>query len=913
MANRFLSTMKQSRVSKAVETLNQLHRNTPSKKFSKDMEKFATSKNYNLDIFIEGISLFTEIANRSSDQRKEYYGSPLFGLHYSNDLMKLWNSSSSVPIKAYQIQHICPPDWDYELGDGYITLIYRGDSPSSGLNKLLQGPTIIDCGMFCQLSIWFGIRYMLGNEPFNQVFSHSPFYLTQFVYNSIKIPTAPYNGNPLHPFFTKGGLQNQSTSRISITHVYNHKLYQLKHPGGSYGGDNCLVIDNRYTIFDPTLEVTSNLSRQDVEQLLLEALNAPQDICDKDRLALYAEGNSRSENPKLNMSYGELIRKSDELATFEAKEITLDSSATTLHIQFDFEKFCAWVNQIKNPDFSYVIYYPLRSEQLKVPSSLIEQIPYENKATMSFSTFIVQEPIQIKMHAIAKKFCLDIMSMRSACTILTGQAGIGKTASAVSCAKELSSRGKRIIWISEVMVKGWTEQARSMEDLNACQDKIRMLLTSQPDVVFLDDNNLIGYAGKVLLEELYAWYVNYPNKGLFITSNEKISFKDCYGAQLDGAYHFPPFPGYTSPQYINMISHSGLSGKSMRLTPVSTIMAFSDEERITALVNYCRGASVGIIVSSEVYQAQKYQLPNVELVPAFPEGIFNPMTKSLISNGKLGPTYNDLTPEQKKYTKRFPVNKNKFINGRIIMTDEYWYTGINVRTFERTNCNVIAVELLHATHYSGKDIINKDCLDQLLRVINYAYDSGGRKIILVNKTKFSHSEMLDKIKEDIPKREKERTLARIDALFFSPELVTATYQEESPRQEQKATTYQSQGGTAFPYVLSPAVYFSLFSSPFSDENNSVLLSLQLLELIACVHIKCKQTREAITYQPPKAIMYQPPKAIMYQPPKAITYQPQIISLFRPPASDKNNSMPQNDNTSSSHQHENLLVARANPS
>lgn len=258
--------------SKAIEYLRQLHAETPSDKFVRCLSSLATGKKYSLEVFIAGVETFTQIANLSPSERAAFYGNSFAGLYDNNDLAKLWNRSSSETIEAYRLNLICPHEWDYQLEDCYQTLVYKGDKPSAALDKLLQGPTVIDCGMFCQLSIWFGIRYMLGDDVFNDLFGRTPFYLTQLVYNPIESPFKPYTGNPLYPFFQQDSSEQEKTSDVYITHVKNHEHYQLKHPGGNYGGDNCVVLRGTYTIFDTMLENTSGLNRNDIKRLLIRAL-----------------------------------------------------------------------------------------------------------------------------------------------------------------------------------------------------------------------------------------------------------------------------------------------------------------------------------------------------------------------------------------------------------------------------------------------------------------------------------------------------------------------------------------------------------------------------------------------------------------------------------------------------------------
>src|SRR4029077_8242019 len=155
-----------------------------------------------------GVKKFITLANSNpldnplSPGRKAFYGDIYSGLHYNNDLVKLWNAShiDKEPLKASHVATLAPFQWDYTLQDSFRILIYKGHQPAQALDELVKGPTVIDCGMFTQLCFWFGIRYILGNERFNQRFGRAPFFITQRVYNDIEHSNEPYLGNPLYSF-----------------------------------------------------------------------------------------------------------------------------------------------------------------------------------------------------------------------------------------------------------------------------------------------------------------------------------------------------------------------------------------------------------------------------------------------------------------------------------------------------------------------------------------------------------------------------------------------------------------------------------------------------------------------------------------------------------------------------------------
>lgn len=720
---------------------------------------------------ISGATEFARLANMSPQERLAFYGNELHGVHYNVDLADIWNKHNSEPIESNQTTLICPPCWDYIIKNCQLALVYRGNSPAQAMDAILQGPTVIDCGMFCQLGIWFGIRNTLGDQKFNALFGKTPFYITQLIYNRVLQSSEPYNGCPLFSFFdaepNRDDNKDIQKHGLSFRHISNHPSYQLKHPGGLARGHNCFVVAEQYTLFDPSAEVSSGLSKRAIEEALRAAFNKPQDRADELKMAQYTK-NPQSEHPSFGISYADLLKEAEGLSATElTPEQWADSSAGDINanLYFNFSKFKQWVDQMEAAANCKSTYQPLPDAALNVPKTLLDQIPYENRDKMSFESFISSTPLQKKLVDLAKAFCQKIMQGESCMITLTGQAGIGKTASAVACAKELASRGKHIIWISEVMVSGWVTQAKTMEELEACRTEITLLLETNPDAVFLDDNNLIGFSGRVLLEVIYSWYVENPGKGLYLSSNERITFNRCYGLTSNAEYHCPPFPGYDNPCYQNSTVLENLAGKGFRLEAPPETFSVSDQEKLKRIAKVnVKDPSAAIIVSIDAVMGNLNA--DLEFVPSFPRDVFTPMVRSLMASDTLGPTYNKLSEAQKKYTKRFPVFKHfRNKDGMTTIKNGYHYTGIYVRIFDKTDHTAIAIELTQDTHWSGKEIINENCIKQLLSVVNFAHDQGGRQVLILNNTTFSHKEIYEKIKLQLPEREKQRTISRLEQLL----------------------------------------------------------------------------------------------------------------------------------------------------
>jgi len=147
-------------------------------------------------------------------------------------------------------------------------LTYQGEAPlSKGLNELLQGPTTLDCGMWCQLLLWMAIRYLIGDGLFDKLFKFGKrqFTLTQNHYQPMN--KAGTTGSLLYPFYDKplhGKATDslESQTRIQTRAVYGHTAYIAKHPGGEARLYHVTQINGDNIIFEPAISYQNhNLTR----------------------------------------------------------------------------------------------------------------------------------------------------------------------------------------------------------------------------------------------------------------------------------------------------------------------------------------------------------------------------------------------------------------------------------------------------------------------------------------------------------------------------------------------------------------------------------------------------------------------------------------------------------------------------
>jgi hypothetical protein len=67
----------------------------------------------------------------------------------------------------------CPPGWFSKIVEAcnFWVLFYNETKPfNQALNRLILGPTIVDCGMCSALVVWFVIRYVLGDDWSDRLF-----------------------------------------------------------------------------------------------------------------------------------------------------------------------------------------------------------------------------------------------------------------------------------------------------------------------------------------------------------------------------------------------------------------------------------------------------------------------------------------------------------------------------------------------------------------------------------------------------------------------------------------------------------------------------------------------------------------------------------------------------------------------
>ncbi|PJD91595.1 MAG: hypothetical protein CK424_06095 [Legionella sp.] len=235
--------------------------------FDQKIHPFSKPKDVTMENIIFGVQKFHEIATLSSQERVDVYGNSLLGIHDNESLATEWNNTSPIVIDPVELDAFVTGDWEKIDEKPYMALFYQGETPAQALDQLLAGPTVLDCGMFCQLSIWFGLRYVLGDTQFNDIMAHQPLFITQINYQ--KNDKVPYLGNPLYDFLIK--TPELDPSMLYMDCIFNINEYKFKHPAGHYKQHNCIVINELYYI----QERNKGLTKSELDEFLLTAYNQP--------------------------------------------------------------------------------------------------------------------------------------------------------------------------------------------------------------------------------------------------------------------------------------------------------------------------------------------------------------------------------------------------------------------------------------------------------------------------------------------------------------------------------------------------------------------------------------------------------------------------------------------------------------
>lgn len=181
------------------------------------------------------------------------------------------------------------------------------------------------------------------------------------------------------------------------------------------------------------------------------------------------------------------------------------------------------------------------------------------------------------------------------------------------------------------------------------------------------------------------------------------------------------------------------------------------------------GQSIGAIVSDLVWEAHEKNIDAVELIPAFDKEELYPIRGSVRATGSIKCcAYDKLRPVQQKWLNVTRIVPGYTIYNGILRLDKPHFVA-NPAIFEKTTCKTIALEMRKYHSASLENKIDSTSMEQFIRVLNYAHDQGGRRVILINQTGYNSEKLLLQIKTQLPECERERSWSRLMLLLCETE------------------------------------------------------------------------------------------------------------------------------------------------
>ncbi|KAJ5115556.1 hypothetical protein N7526_011437 [Penicillium atrosanguineum] len=352
------------------DLLSEIHTRPSSRHLSAYFEALTDgSRKWDVDTFIRGAQYLAKIIG---PEKGRYFEDPLQGLHYPSSFAELWNQT--YPQQRIDMLHfaVCPPGWSSGIENCRLDLTYTGDGPlSMGLNVLFQGPTTLDCGMFCQLLVWMAIRYLIGDNMFDLLFQFKKGEFTISQQCHKPVDPATQIGNLLFPFYDrplhdKTEYHLEARTRIQMRAFFNHPRYLAKHPKGTGRLQNVIQIDDCFITFRPGAP-QNLLSSEQLEGALIAAYNAPRTLADEAEIRFFAT-NPDNIHPYLKKSFGSLAREAKDFADHTLSEaewrktkFDRERMAHGCHLIFNFQRLItslektrdAYLNGIADKDVIY--------------------------------------------------------------------------------------------------------------------------------------------------------------------------------------------------------------------------------------------------------------------------------------------------------------------------------------------------------------------------------------------------------------------------------------------------------------------------------------------------------------------------------------------------------------------------------
>jgi hypothetical protein len=187
------------------------------------------------------------------------------GVWYASDFLQLRKTvNGKLDRKDYNLLNggYANPKYFDQMGTaGIFWMVKPSVSASDALDAAIKGPTLVDCGIACNLARHTAVRDVLGKERYDLVFNNR--------FNLV------YPEPDCSDVFAKIATKADQTSRGVLAGFHNYRHYGKKHPFGDFPSFNVICDGQEKYIGLGTLK--EGLTGPQMRQLFVVEFNKPFD------------------------------------------------------------------------------------------------------------------------------------------------------------------------------------------------------------------------------------------------------------------------------------------------------------------------------------------------------------------------------------------------------------------------------------------------------------------------------------------------------------------------------------------------------------------------------------------------------------------------------------------------------------
>lgn len=258
------------------------------------------------------------------------------GVFYPHEYYVALNKTSQVDqiealrkTDSFYQGFVSPEHYSIDVSLGSMMRNYCGSFllkenvlPSEALKAVVEGPSLILCGVVCQIARWSAVQEVLGTEKFDALFasnSSTPFKI------GLKSPISH-----LFKFEWARGIPFNTIKKGDLVHFPNHYLYPNKHKLGVAGAYNTICIHKKTPKFTSLGISGEGITTKEMNKLLIDEFNTPPNYA----LEFLAEETKKAVSKRFNFAAKEVVlhegfeSKFEICTRFDAEKITALANST---------------------------------------------------------------------------------------------------------------------------------------------------------------------------------------------------------------------------------------------------------------------------------------------------------------------------------------------------------------------------------------------------------------------------------------------------------------------------------------------------------------------------------------------------------------------------------------------------------